>query len=77
VLRRRSADQRRGTSPPTPRALTDINQVKNGVFSTLSLTRNEPAYFIFVALAPICLALRIALHAFPSLSRSARERCSR
>jgi hypothetical protein len=46
-------------------ALTDINEVEKGVFYTLSLTRNEPAYFIFVTLALICLALRIALHAFP------------
>ncbi len=46
-------------------ALTDINQVEKGVFYTLSLTRSEPAYFIFVALSLICLALRIALHAFP------------
>ena len=28
-------------------------------------TRKEPAYFIFVTLALICLALRIALHAVP------------
>ena len=48
-------------------ALTDINDVEKGVFYTLSLTRNEPAYFIFVALALICLALRVALHAFPQL----------
>ena len=27
--------------------------------------RSEPAYFIFVALALICLALRVALHAVP------------
>ena len=46
-------------------ALTDINEVEKGVFYTLSLTRNEPAYFIFVALSLICLALRVALHAFP------------
>ncbi len=46
-------------------ALTDINQVEKGVFYTLSLTRNEPAYFIFVALALMCLALRIVLHAVP------------
>lgn len=46
-------------------ALTDINQVEKGVFYTLSLTRNEPAYFIFVVLSLICLALRVALHAFP------------
>jgi Mg-chelatase subunit ChlD len=49
------------------RALTDINQVEKGVFYTLSLTRNEPAHFIFVTLALICLALRVALHAFPQL----------
>ena len=47
------------------RALTDINEVEKGVFYTLSLTRNEPAYFIFVMLSLICLALRVALHAFP------------
>jgi hypothetical protein len=49
------------------------NQVEKGVFYTLSLTRNEPAYFIFVVLSLICLALRVALHAFPSLSRSAER----
>lgn len=47
------------------RALTDINEVEKGVFYTLSLTRNEPAYFIFVMLSLICLGLRVALHAFP------------
>mgnify|MGYP003347453149 CR=1 FL=1 len=47
------------------RALTDINQVEKGVFYTLSLTRNEPAYFIFVILALICLSLRVAVHALP------------
>jgi Ca-activated chloride channel family protein len=46
-------------------ALTDINQVEKGVFYTLSLTRNEPAYFVFVALALVCLALRLVLAAFP------------
>jgi hypothetical protein len=46
-------------------ALTDINEVEKGVFYTLSLTRNEPAYFIFVTLSLICLGLRVALHAFP------------
>ena len=46
-------------------ALTDINQVEKGVFYMLSLTRNEPAYFIFVTLALICLALRVVLHAVP------------
>ena len=46
-------------------AMTDINEVEKGVFYTLSLTRNEPAYFIFVTLAMICLALRVVLHACP------------
>ena len=46
-------------------ALTDINEVEKGVFYTLSLTRNEPAYFIFVMLSLICLGLRVALHAVP------------
>ena len=35
-------------------ALTDINEVEKGVFHTLSLTRNEPACFIFVTLALVC-----------------------
>jgi len=48
-------------------ALTDINEVEKGVFYPLSLTRNEPASFIFVTLSLICLALRVALHAFPQL----------
>ena len=46
-------------------ALADINDVEKGVFYTLSLTRNEPAYFIFVCLALVCLAARLVLHAFP------------
>ena len=46
-------------------ALTDINEVERGVFYTLSVTRNEPAYFIFVTLSLICLALRIVLQAVP------------
>ena len=56
-------DVRRATD--LEQALTDINEVEKGVFYTLSLTRSEPAYFIFVALSLICLALRIALHAVP------------
>ena len=47
------------------RALSDINQVEKGVFHTVGLTRNEPAYRIFVLLALACLALRLCLHAFP------------
>lgn len=46
-------------------ALTDINNVEKGVFYTLSLTRNQPAYFIFVFLSLVCLALRLILHAVP------------
>ena len=46
-------------------ALTDINDVEKGVFYTLALTRNQPAYFVFVLLALACLALRLGLHAFP------------
>jgi Ca-activated chloride channel family protein len=48
-------------------ALTDINEIEKGIFYTLSLTRHEPAYVIFVALSLICLALRVALHAIPQL----------
>ena len=46
-------------------ALTDINDVEKGVFYTLSLTRNQPAHFLFVLLSLACLALRLGLHAFP------------
>jgi Ca-activated chloride channel family protein len=46
-------------------ALTDINGVEKGMFYTLSLTRNRPAYFVFVLLSLACLALRLILHAFP------------
>jgi hypothetical protein len=46
-------------------ALNDINQVEKGVFYTVSLTRNQPAYDIFVLLALACLAVRLSLHALP------------
>jgi hypothetical protein len=49
-------------------ALTDINEVDKDLFYTLSLIRNEPAYFIFVTLSLICLGLRVALHAFPQFA---------
>jgi hypothetical protein len=39
--------------------------VEKGVFFTMQLRRNEPAYFIFVLLAAGCLALRLLLHAVP------------
>jgi hypothetical protein len=35
------------------------------MFYTLALTRNQPAYFWFVALSMACLSLRLILHAFP------------
>ena len=46
-------------------ALHDINEVEKGVFYTLQLRKDEPAYFIFVLLALGCLALRLLLHAVP------------
>jgi len=46
-------------------ALTDIDHIEKGVFYTLALKKNEPAYFYFVMLALGCLALRLMLHAFP------------
>lgn len=53
------------TSTHLEQALADISDVEKGVFYTLSLTRNQPAYFIFVGLALACLAWRLILHAFP------------
>ena len=50
-------------------ALTDINEVEKGVFYTLSFTRNEPAYLVFVFLSLACLALRVMLHAFSAVCR--------
>jgi hypothetical protein len=46
-------------------ALIDINNVEKGIFYTLSLTRSQPAYFVFVLLSLACLAVRVGLHAFP------------
>jgi Mg-chelatase subunit ChlD len=46
-------------------ALTDINDMEKGVFYTLALKKNEPAYFVFVILSLLCLGLRVLLHAFP------------
>ena len=47
------------------RALADINDVEKGIFYTLSLTKNQPAYSVLVFLSLACLALRLILHAFP------------
>jgi hypothetical protein len=46
-------------------ALSDIDHIEKGVFYTLQLKKNEPAYFIFVLLSLACLALRLMLHAVP------------
>ncbi|HEY7680415.1 MAG TPA: VWA domain-containing protein [Terriglobia bacterium] len=44
---------------------SEINDVEKGVFYTLQLRRNEPAYFVFVLLALGCLALRLIMHGIP------------
>ena len=46
-------------------AMTDINNVEKGVFTAVSVRRNQPAYFVFVLLALGCLALRMVIHTFP------------
>ena len=46
-------------------AFQDINDIEKGVFYTLQLKKNEPAYFMFVYFALACLALRLILHAIP------------
>jgi Ca-activated chloride channel family protein len=46
-------------------AFDEVNQIEKGVFYTLQLRENQPAYFVFVLLAAACLALRLILHAIP------------
>jgi Mg-chelatase subunit ChlD len=46
-------------------AFNEINDIEKGIFYTLQLTENQPAYFVFVLLALGCLALRLVLHAVP------------
>lgn len=46
-------------------AFNEINDVEKGIFYTLQLSENQPAYAIFVGLALACLALRLLLHAIP------------
>lgn len=46
-------------------AFGEINDIEKGIFYTLQLTENQPAYFIFVLLAAGSLALRLLLHAIP------------
>jgi hypothetical protein len=46
-------------------AFTDINDIEKGIFYTLQLRKDEPAYFYFVMAALACLVLRLLLHAIP------------
>jgi hypothetical protein len=46
-------------------AFNQINRLEKGRFFTLQLTRQQPAYFIFVLLSFACLALRMVLHGIP------------
>src|SRR6058998_3935078 len=46
-------------------ALDEINTIEKGRFYTLQLTREEPAYLVFVLLAFAALALRMILNGIP------------
>jgi Ca-activated chloride channel homolog len=46
-------------------ALDDINTIEKGRFFTLQLTREQPAYFVFVLLAFAALTLRMILNGIP------------
>ena len=46
-------------------ALDEINTTERGRFYTLQLTRQQPAYFVFVLLAFAALVLRMILHGIP------------
>ena len=46
-------------------ALDEINTIEKGRFYTLQLTRQQPAYFVFVLLAFVALALRMILNGIP------------
>ncbi len=46
-------------------ALDEINTTEKGRFYTLQLTRQQPAYFVFVLLAFVALALRMILNGIP------------
>lgn len=48
-------------------AFSEINDIEKGVFYTLQLRKNQPAYFVFALLALGCLALRLILQAVPQL----------
>ncbi len=46
-------------------AMDEINKTEKGRFYTLQLTRQQPAYFVFVLLAFVCLGLRMLLNGIP------------
>src|SRR5205085_10552559 len=46
-------------------ALDEINTIEKGHFYTLQLTREQPAYFVFVLLAFAALTLRMILNGIP------------
>jgi len=46
-------------------ALEEISTTEKGRFYTLQLTRQQPAYFVFVLLAFAALALRMILNGIP------------
>jgi Ca-activated chloride channel homolog len=46
-------------------AIEEINTIEKGRFYTLQLTREQPAYFIFVLLAFVALAVRMILNGIP------------
>ena len=46
-------------------ALDEINTTEKGRFYTLQLTRQQPAYFVFVLLAFAALTLRMILNGIP------------
>ena len=46
-------------------SLDEINKTEKGRFYTLQLVRQQPAYFVFVLLAFLALALRMALNSIP------------
>ena len=46
-------------------AFEEINTTEQGVFSTLQLRREQPAYFVFVMMAFAALALRMILNSIP------------
>ena len=46
-------------------AFADINEIEKGIFYSMQLRKDEPAYTYFVMAALFCVALRLILHAVP------------